>query len=93
VDKSLEVGKWLKVGESLEVFNEFTKKYAFIAIDKYSVVFTAKYIKIGCKIYSVEKWENFTDDEIKKMDKGALEWWNRWKEFILSTHKKLPEVY
>ena len=40
-------------------------------------------IYIGCQCHTVEQWENFTDEEISKMAKGALEWWKEWKEVIL----------
>jgi len=43
---------------------------------------------IGCREHSIEEWENFTDEEINKMDPGALEWWKEWKEMILKVAKK-----
>ena len=39
-------------------------------------------IQIGCENHTVEEWKNFSDDEISQMDIGALEWWNKWKDFI-----------
>lgn len=44
-------------------------------------------IHIGCQTHTIEKWENFTDEEISKMDSGALEWWKEWKETILKVAK------
>jgi hypothetical protein len=45
-------------------------------------------IHIGCKEYSIEEWENFTDEEIEKMDDEALKWWKKWKEIILKIAKE-----
>ena len=54
---------------------------------------SSKHIKIGCKLYTRDEWEKFSDDEIDVMDIGSLEWWKRWKKFILTTHDNLPEIY
>ena len=45
-------------------------------------------ICIGCQDHTIEQWENFTDEEISKMDNGALDWWKKWKEFILKVAKE-----
>jgi len=45
-------------------------------------------IHIGCQNHTVEQWENFTDEEISKMDDGALDWWKEWKEVILKVAKE-----
>lgn len=45
-------------------------------------------IHIGCQNHTVEQWENFTDEEISKMDDAALEWWKEWKEVILKVAKE-----
>ncbi len=45
-------------------------------------------IHIGCQAHTIEQWENFTDEEISKMDDGALEWWKQWKEVILKVAKE-----
>ena len=44
-------------------------------------------IYIGCQCHTVEQWEKFTDEEISKMDDGALDWWKQWKEVILKVAK------
>ena len=98
VGESLRAVGWLevvalRVGGTLRVFGARTLKYAYLLISTYSIIFTSSYIKIGDKLYKVEEWQNFTDDEIAKMDTGTLEWWKKWKNFILSTHKNLVEVY
>ena len=53
-----------------------------LQIDTYSIAFTDAILQIGCKQYTHKEWENFTDDEISKMDLGALDWWKKWKEFV-----------
>ncbi len=100
VGESLEVGKWLKVGESLEVgeslsiFGEKTTKYMLLAISTYQVILTTNFIKIGCQLHKVEEWEGYQDKQILAMDgQKALDWWKTWKEFILTTHKNLPETF
>jgi hypothetical protein len=37
---------------------------------------------IGCQQHTIEQWFNFTDNQIEKMDKNALEWWNTHKDKI-----------
>jgi uncharacterized protein YjbI with pentapeptide repeats len=51
-------------------------------IETYSISFTKDILQIGCKRFSHTEWENFSDDEINKMDKQALSFWNKWKNFI-----------
>jgi hypothetical protein len=52
--------------------------------EKYNIVYTHNMLYIGCKSYLIEEWKNFTDEEISKMDKGALEWWKVWKPIIMN---------
>jgi hypothetical protein len=37
---------------------------------------------IGCEQHSIDKWMNFSDEEIDKMDTNALQWWEVWKPRI-----------
>ena len=30
-------------------------------------------IQIGCQSHTIDKWENFDDNAISRMDRGALE--------------------
>jgi uncharacterized protein YjbI with pentapeptide repeats len=53
-----------------------------LQLSKYTLVLCNNILAIGCKRYSVEKWYNFDDDTIAKMDSGALEWWTKHKDFI-----------
>ena len=50
-------------------------------------------IKIGCKLFSPDEWASFSDAEISAMDYGALNWWKKWKRFVLDTHSELKAVY
>ena len=94
VYESLEVFKWLKVGKSLSIFGEKTTKYMLLVIDTYQVILTTSFIKIGCQLHKVEEWNNYKDKQISAMDgQKALDWWKTWKDFILSTHKNLPETF
>jgi uncharacterized protein YjbI with pentapeptide repeats len=53
-------------------------------IDRYRIVIMQEYgvMAIGCKQYSIDKWMNFSNAEISKMDAGALQWWKEWKPRI-----------
>ena len=39
---------------------------------------------IGCEQHLISEWKGFSDKTISEMDKGALDWWNKWKEFIFT---------
>ena len=41
------------------------------------------FMRIGCQNHSVEAWKNFTDEEIKRMDGDALDFWNKYKTMLL----------
>jgi uncharacterized protein YjbI with pentapeptide repeats len=59
------------------------KELRTMQLEAYKVGFTKDTLQIGCKRYTIEKWENFTDEEIIEMDgKTALIFWRKWKEFI-----------
>jgi hypothetical protein len=53
-------------------------------IDQYKIVIMLEcgVMAIGCKQYSIDKWMNFSDEEIDKMDADALQWWKVWKPRI-----------
>ena len=42
---------------------------------RWDVTILHGYMRIGCQHHHVDKWSKFTDDEISKMDGGALEFW------------------
>jgi uncharacterized protein YjbI with pentapeptide repeats len=58
------------------------KELRTMQIDTYSIAFTNSILQIGCKRFTHKEWGIFSDDEISKMDNGALEWWEKWKDFI-----------
>ena len=60
------------------------KEVKSIQIETYHISFCGETLNIGCVSHSIEDWENFTDLEIKEMDSGALEFWNKWKDFIFT---------
>ena len=55
-----------------------------LQFEKYNIVFTHNMLYIGCKSHSIENWKNFTDEQISKMDIGALRWWNKWKPILMN---------
>lgn len=60
-------------------------------LDYFCLIFSG-YIKLGCKIYKVEEWENFTDEEIIKMDgKNAIKFWKKWKNVLIEMCKEENE--
>jgi hypothetical protein len=52
--------------------------------DRYRIVIMPEYgvMAIGCEQHSIDKWMNFSDGEIDKMDIYALYWWKVWKPRI-----------
>lgn len=56
-----------------------------INTETYGIVKCKQYIQIGCEKHTPEEWSNFSDEEILKMDgKRALDFWNKYKNIILS---------
>jgi hypothetical protein len=55
---------------------------------KYPIWIWGGFIKIGCQKHSKSDWNKFSDAEISAMDKGALEWWNKYKTMILNAHNE-----
>ena len=56
---------------------------------KYQVVLSKDKIAIGCQFHEIEVWRSFSDEKISKMDDGALEWWNKWKELVFAFHNNV----
>ena len=59
-------------------------------LGKYTINYTHDRLQIGCKNYSIDKWFNFSDDEIELMDDGALVWWSYYKDFIKQSIQLTP---
>jgi hypothetical protein len=56
----------------------------------YGVIINNDEIRIGCKNYATAEWENFTDEEIEKMDGAeATEFWRKHKDIIISLANKV----
>ena len=75
-------------GVNLEGANlaEATLPTKFIRIDgmKWDVTISYGYIRIGCQYHYVDVWNEFTDDEIAEMARGALEFWKENKQMIIT---------
>ena len=54
---------------------------------RYWCLISDGFMRLGCKRFSHDEWENFTDEEIIKMDSGALEFWKQWKAPLLAMCK------
>ena len=61
-----------------------------IALEKYTITYTAVYLQIGCQRHTFEEWVNFDDEKIGNMDSSALEWWKKWKETIFKLIEMSP---
>ena len=52
---------------------------------QYIVTCTKDTIAIGCQQHSVKEWEEFSDSQIITMDGvHALEWWNKYKDIVIT---------
>ena len=58
---------------------------------KWFVLISDSYLRIGCQRHSISDWEKFKDSEIEKMDSGALDFWKKWKNSILTICKAHSE--
>ena len=54
-----------------------------ITLGRWTTYITKGQIRIGCQFHDLEKWKNFTDLEIKKMDSRALDVWKNNKDLII----------
>ena len=64
----------------------------------YGILIAGTKMKIGCELHSIQEWRDFKDEQIKKMDDGALDWWTEHKPLImpialkhLENHNKMGE--
>jgi uncharacterized protein YjbI with pentapeptide repeats len=55
---------------------------------KWPILFLDTHIKIGCKFYSTNEWDNFTDEEINKLNSEALDFWQAYKDLIITIANK-----
>ena len=54
----------------------------FFEIYKISWIYHLKTLAIGCRQYTFDEFENFSDEQISTMDNGALDWWKKYKKII-----------
>ena len=76
--------------EGVSLFNTVgnNKQIKTIQAGKYTVNYTNDRMQIDCENHLIEEWFNFTDRQIKRMDRGALTWWRVWKPIL----KQIIEV-
>jgi len=53
-----------------------------VILSEHHVSWTKNEMAIGCVQHSIEKWWGFDDSTISKMDRGALDWWRKWKPVL-----------
>ena len=53
----------------------------------WDILITDGYMKIGCQRHTHEKWETFNDDEIKKMESRASDFWKVNRDWLLGACK------
>jgi len=58
------------------------KEIKSLQIGTYLISYTKDILNIGCQSYTLDEWKAFSDEEIKVMDDGALEWWKLNKHII-----------
>jgi len=56
---------------------------------KYQVVVSKEKIAIDCQFHTVKQWKSFSDKQISQMDDGAVEWWGKWKDLVISFHENI----
>ena len=66
---------------------EVAKFCITVRTSKYYCTISDKHMAIGCKNYTFSEWENFTEEEIRKMDTNAWEWWTQWKPILFEILK------
>ena len=66
---------------------KLTKSPLVVTGLRYWCLISDGYMRLGCKRFTHEEWAEFSDDEIEKMDRCALEFWKQWKESLLAMCK------
>jgi uncharacterized protein YjbI with pentapeptide repeats len=62
-----------------------------LQLETYPITYTKDRLQIGCKNYSFEKWQSFTDYEIQELDGDrALAFWRKWKTTIFKIVEMSP---
>ena len=55
----------------------------------WTAIISRNVISIGCQQHPIEKWMNFTDEEISAMHPFALEYWNENKDIVFAISQSL----
>jgi uncharacterized protein YjbI with pentapeptide repeats len=53
----------------------------------YYILVIGKYLTIGCQTKTIEEWGSLTDEDINSLDANALEFKNKYGEFIIKLAK------
>lgn len=73
----------IKAGADLRNANLYGEKLTKPPVQlnnlKWSVLISDKYLRIGCRRFTIEEWKNFDDPTIDSMSAGALKFWRKWK--------------
>src|SRR5574343_63178 len=56
------------------------------------VTYTKTQMQIGCQLHELDKWWEFTDDQISRMDSKALSWWQKWKPVLKTIIEMDPAI-
>ena len=60
-----------------------------LQIGTYLVSYHKDILNIGCQTHTLDKWINFTDEEIDAMDRGiSLDWWKLNKDILITLVKR-----
>jgi uncharacterized protein YjbI with pentapeptide repeats len=54
---------------------------------RWHIVWTADVLQIGCQRHPIKEWRDFTDETIRAMAQGALEFWHVHKASIMEMIK------
>lgn len=65
------------------------KEIKSLQIGTYLVSYHKDILNIGCQSYTLDKWINFTDEEIDAMERGiSLDWWRLNKDILVTLVKR-----
>lgn len=65
------------------------KEIKSLQIGTYLVSYHKDILNIGCQSHTLDKWINFTDEEIDAMERGiSLDWWRLNKDILVTLVKR-----
>ena len=59
-------------------------------VERWSIAYTNTILYVGCEGHKIEEWREFTDERIAQMDPNALDFWNKFKNWIFETIRLSP---